>query len=419
MRAISRHRLVALVVLLMLSLAACTAAEDAGGDAESEAEAAAASPAPQSSAGPSAVPAVDGEPIVVGANIEQSGPASVQGQAYANALQLGVDQINADGGILGRPVELRIDDNATDETETISITRRLADDDVVAMIGPGTSPTTFAAMEVILETGIPTFSMGSSEGIVTPANEHPNVFKTPVGSEPNTAKALEDMQGRDISSVGIIAVNNPYGDSGIAAWEQAQEAGQPAFEIVGTERFESADTDMTVQLTSLVDAGAEAIAVVAIPPGAPTVRRNAVENLGLEMPMYFDAGAGAELFIELAGDAADGALVTHPPTLIWDQLADDDPQRDVLQTFGSSYTEQFGAMSGFASYAWDALKILQAGIEAAGDTDPAAVNAAIEGLGEYVGATGVYQMSADDHNGLDADDLRLLTIENGEWTTAE
>jgi branched-chain amino acid transport system substrate-binding protein len=135
--------------------------------------------------------------------------------------------------------------------------------------------------------------------------------------------------------------------------------------------------------------------------------------------MIFDAGAGAELFIELAGAAADGALITHPPTLIWDQIAEDDPQFDALQSFGQAYTEEYGAMSGFAGYAWDALGLLRAAIEQAGTTDSAEVVSAIENLGEYVGVDGVYTLSADDHQGLDAEALRLLTVQDGEWIEAE
>lgn len=425
--------LMALMALLLLTLGACAAPEsDAGGE---ESDAAASSVAPQSDAatggtdagseapsesGGASEPAAgrdeDG-PILVGMNIELSGPAAVQGQAYADAGNLWVEQTNADGGILGRDVELEIVDNRTDQTEAVTLTRQLVDQGVVAMIGPGTSPTTLAAMDAITEVGLPTFSMGSSEAIVTPVEERANVFKTPIGSVPNVEAAIRYLDGQGLSKVGIIAVNNPYGESGIAAWQGAADAGD--VELVGIERFEGEDTEMTAQLTSLVDGGAEAIAVVAIPPGAPTVRRNAVDSLGLELPMIFDAGAGAELFIDLAGAAADGALVTHPPTLIWDQVAEDDPQYDALQSFGSAYTEQYGAMSGFAGYAWDALGLLRAAIEEAGTTDSAAVISALEGLGEYVGVDGVYRLSAEDHQGLDAEALRLLTVTDGAWTEAE
>lgn len=412
------HRLLLIVSLLLLVVTACAAPDDAAEEASGQAAAPASESAGAPSSGASEADEDEG-PIVIGANIEQSGPASVQGEAYTNALQLRAAVINDSGGILGRPVELRIEDNATEERQTIAIARRLADEGVTAMIGPGTSATTLAAMEVIREGGVPTFSMGSSEAIVNPAGNHRNVFKTPVGSRASVTKALEDIERRGLTRVGVIAVNSPYGDSGVSAWESARNNSSYEFEIVGNERYEETDTDMTAQLSDLVEAGAEVIAVIGTAPGAPTVRRNAVENLGLDLPMYFDAGAGGELFIELAGaNAAEGALVAYPPTLIWDEIDINDPQAEALEQFGFTYTEEFGSMSGYAGYAWDALGILQAAIDRAGSTDAQAVTTAIEGLGEYVGVTGVYEFSADDHEGLDANDLWLLTVEDGDWTVA-
>jgi branched-chain amino acid transport system substrate-binding protein len=414
---------VALLAVLALLVAGCAAPEDAGG-AGTEDDAGAADPAPDTPAAPEGTAAeAEGEaedgPILVGLNIELSGGAAVQGQAYVNAAELWVSQANADGGIMGREVELEVLDNGSEQTEAVVLTRQLADRGATAMIGPGTSPTTLAAMDAILETGIPTFSMGSAEAIVEPASDRPNVFKTPVGSGPNVHAATEYLTGQGIDAVGLIAVNNPYGDSGIAAWEEATAQGDAGIELVGVERFEGDDTDMTAQLNNLVGAGAGAIAVVAIPPGAPTVRRNAIDSLGLDLPMIFDAGAGAELFIELAGSAADGALVTHPPTLIWDEVASDDPQHEALQAFGTAYTSEYDVMSGFAGYAWDALGLLRAAIEEAGSTESAAIVGALEGLGEYVGVNGVYELSADDHQGLDAEALRILTVTDGEWTVLE
>lgn len=392
---------VAVPAVLALLVTGCAAPEDAGGRAGSGED-------------------EDAEgPILVGLNIELSGAAAVQGQAYVNAAELWVEQTNADGGIMGREVELEILDNGSEQTEAVVLTRQLAERGATAMIGPGTSPTTLAAMDAILETGIPTFSMGSAEAIVEPATDRPNVFKTPFGSGPNVDAAITYLTDQGIGTVGVIAVNNPYGDSGITAWEEATAEGDAAVELVGVERFEGDATDMTAQLNNLVGAGAGAIAVVAIPPGAPTVRRNAVDGLGLDIPMIFDAGAGAELFIELAGSAADGALVTHPPTLVWDEVADDDPQYEALQAFGTAYTERYGAMSGFAGYAWDALGLLRAAIEEAGSTESGAIVEALEGLGEYVGVDGVYELSAEDHQGLDAESLRILTVTDGEWTVVE
>lgn len=403
--------LAAVISLLILTAAGCAApgSEEGAQDGATDGQPTTSPATGQGGGG-------DNEPILIGANIELSGGASVQGESYANALNLLADRINDEGGLLGRPLEISIIDNSTDQTEAVTATRRLVEEGAVAMVGPGTSPTTLAAMDVILETGIPTVSMGSANVIVEPVEEHPNNFKTPQNGSLMAEMIVAHAQESGLTRLGLIAVNNPYGDSGITAMQQAtQEAGM---ELVGTEKFEGDDSDVTAQLNNLVNAGAESIVVWAIPPGAPTVRRNAVENLGLDLPMYFDAGAGAELFVELAGDAADGALIIHPKTMVWDEVPEDDPQYEALQTFGDVYTEEFGEMSGFAGYAWDALGLLRAAIEQAGTTQPEAIVSAIENLDTYVGVTGTYEITPENHQGLNEDDLAMLTIENGEWTYA-
>ncbi|MPZ51608.1 MAG: ABC transporter substrate-binding protein [Acidimicrobiia bacterium] len=414
-----------LILMALLSVLGACAAPESGSDTTASAEEGAETTAAavttgggadtETTAGGDATGTTggEGEPILIGANIEQSGGASVQGEAYANALNLLVGQINDAGGVLGRHIELRVVDNRTDQTEAAVLTSQLVEEGVVAMIGPGTSPTTLAAMEPILESGIPVFSMGSSDAIVLPVEERPNVFKTAQNGSLMAEEIVAHLGEEGITDVGFISVNNPYGDSGLDAFGTLAEEGSVT--VVASEKFEGDANDMSPQLTNIMAAGPGAIVTWAIPPGAPNVRRSAVESLGVELPMYFDAGAGAELFVELAGEAADGALVIHPKTLAWDQIPEDDPQYEVLQNFGTSYTAEYGAMSGFAGYAWDALGMLVAAIEEAGSTEAEAVIAALEGQDEYVGVTGTFEVSAEDHQGLGEGDLVLLEVVDGEW----
>jgi branched-chain amino acid transport system substrate-binding protein len=356
------------------------------------------------------------EPVRIGANIEQSGAASVLGQDYVNALELRAAQINEQGGILKHPVELIFADNQSDPTQAVTQTKRLLDQGVVAIIGPGTSPTTLAAMPTILESGIPVISMGSADEIILPAAERPNVFKTPATGALMARAICEDMKRQSIDRVGLIAVSNPYGDDGVQAWEELAKAGD--VDLVATERFEADDVDMTAQLTNLMAAEPQAIVVWLIAPGAPTVRRNAVENLNLTVPMYFDAGAGVAAFLELAGDAANGARIITPKALVWDQIPQGDPQFEALQTFGAAYTEAHGAASGFAGYTWDGLGLLQAAMERPGSTEPAAVAQALVDLEPYAGAAGVFDFTPEDHLGLQTDSLIIVEVKDGRFALA-
>jgi branched-chain amino acid transport system substrate-binding protein len=365
-------------------------------------------------AGPVAASSVSNhdEPIRIGINIEQSGHASLLGEAHVKALELRARLINEQGGILDHQVELVFRDNKSDPTESVTQTMALLEEDVVAIIGPGTTQATLAALPTVLESGIPTISMGSADEIVEPVDEHPNVFKTTPSGRLMARGLVEDMKRQGITRVGLIAVNNQYGDDGVGAWEELAEAGE--VELLAVERFESTDVSMTSQLGNLVEAEPQAIVVWGIAPGAPTVRRNAVEELGVTLPMYFDTGA-AEGFLELAGDAASGARIVHPKSMVWDQIPAEDPQYQALQEFGTAYTAEYGEISAFAGFAWDALGLVQAAIEQAGSTEPEAVNQALVDLGAFNGVSGVIDYTPEDHQGVPQEALVVAEIVDGRF----
>lgn len=394
------RRLIALTAAVGLGLTACAAPEEedtgtggtgaAGGDSG------------------------DG-PIKIGVNIELSGPSAVQGTAYKNAVEMVAEQINADGGVLGRDLELVIRDNKSDPTEALQVTKQMVEnEDVVAIVGGGSSPTTMSTIEYVQSAEVPIVSMGSSDAIVMPVEERAWVFKVPAGTDMVMDKIFGEFEKEGITRVGFISVDNPYGDAGLQAFtNNAPDAG---IEIVGTEKFQATDKDYTSIVTKLVGQDPEAIIVWAIPPGAGIVAQNIAAS-GFDGPVYYDPGAGAELFIRGAGEAAEGARLVHPAVLVADQVQGAANQ-EVMTEFHHAYSEAYGEYSGFASYGADALKMIVQAIEEAGSTDRQAVRDALETI-EYTGITGVYSMSAEDHSALDPEALVMVTVEDGEWKLLE
>lgn len=394
------RRLIALTAAVGLGLTACAAPEEedtgtggtgaAGGDSG------------------------DG-PIKIGVNIELSGPSAVQGTAYKNAVEMVAEEINADGGVLGRDLELVIRDNKSDPTEALQVTKQMVEnEDVVAIVGGGSSPTTMSTIEYVQSAEVPIVSMGSSDAIVMPVEERAWVFKVPAGTDMVMDKIFGEFEQEGITRVGFISVDNPYGDAGLQAFtNNAPDAG---IEIVGTEKFQATDKDYTSIVTKLVGQDPEAIIVWAIPPGAGIVAQNIAAS-GFDGPVYYDPGAGAELFIRGAGEAAEGARLVHPAVLVADQVQGAANQ-DVMTEFHHAYSEAYGEYSGFASYGADALKMIVQAIEEAGSTDRQAVRDALETI-EYTGITGVYSMSAEDHSALDPEALVMVTVEDGEWKLLE
>ncbi len=98
--------------------------------------------------------AQEGEPILIGLQGPMTGDYAYEGQGFVKAVQLLVDQVNEEGGLLGRPVELVIEDDAGDPTQSALVADRLIDAGVVAVIGAYNSTATEPASEIYAEEGI-------------------------------------------------------------------------------------------------------------------------------------------------------------------------------------------------------------------------------------------------------------------------
>jgi branched-chain amino acid transport system substrate-binding protein len=173
---------------------------------------------------------------------------------------------------------------------------------------------------------------------------------------------------------------------------------------------------MTAQLTNIRNTnGVEAVLNFGFGQGPAIVTRN-YDQLGIELPFYQSHGVASDSFLELAGSAAEGLRLPASPLLVPDSLPEDDPQKEVVQNYKSEYEARWDSkVSTFGAYAYDGLMLAVLAIEKAGSTDPEAVRNALENIKGYVGVTGEFNMSADDHNGLDPDSFRILEVQNGEW----
>lgn len=356
------------------------------------------------------------EEIVIGVNIELSGPAAVQGAAYRNALDLVAEGINADGVLGGRKVKLLVRDNKSDAEESTRVTKSLIEEDeVVALIGGGSSPTTIPILDTVEELKVPTVSMGSSAAIVNPPGKRTFVFKTPADSSLVVDVMLAGFRAKGIRTVGFLSVDNAYGQAGAAAF--AGGARKAGVTIVRSETFPPTARDYSGEVQRIVAKRPQAIVVWAVPPGAGTAARN-IEQEKFTGAVYFDAGAGGELFVKTAGDAANGAFIVHPSVLAADQTIATTPLAAGQKRFFSAYSEKYSSFSGFASYAADALMLIVAAIEKARSTDRQKIRDALETL-SLDGVTGSYAMSATNHGGVSRDALTVLTVRDGGWVLSQ
>jgi len=359
----------------------------------------------------------DKEPYKIGAVIDISGPSSSLGIPERNTLQMLTEKINAAGGINGHPLELTILDNKSDETEAVLAVKKLIDQQkVLAVIGCSSSGPSMAMIDTVQKEKVPMISLAAASKIVEPVQERQWVFKTAQSDIVVVNRLAGYLKEKGLNKIAFLYMNNAYGDGGRIAFTAAAE---PAgLQIVTEEKFEATDVDMTPQLTRVKASGAQAVVIWAIPPSASIVTKN-FKDLGLSIPLLHSHGVGNQNFIDLAQGAADGVILPIGKLTVTGQIPDSDPQKEVLATYIDEYSKKYNSSpNSFGGYAWDAFYLLINAIEKAGP-DRAAIRDQLEKTENYIGVSGVFNMSATDHNGLKEDSMVNVKIEGGQWKLLE
>lgn len=386
----SLHILLALVLALSILITGCGSNENNTGKQEASGK----------------------EPYKIGAVIDISGNSSSLGVPERDTLQMLVNQLNANGGIDGHPVDLTILDNKSDETEAVLAVKTLIEKDVLAVLGSSSSGPSMAMINTVQKEQVPMISLAAASSIVEPVEDRQWVFKTAQSDIVTVSNIISYLKEKGLTKVAFLYMNNAFGDGGKIAFATA--AKENNIEVVIEDKFEASDKDMTPQLTRIKASPAQAVIVWAIPPSASILTKN-FKDLGVSIPLIHSHGVGNQKFIELAQGAADGVILPIGKLTVVDQIPDNDPQKKVLQSYIDEYTKKYNTPPvSFGGYAWDAFNLLVNAIEKAGP-DRAAIRDQLENTQEFIGISGVFNMSAQDHNGLDKDSMVLVQIENGQW----
>jgi branched-chain amino acid transport system substrate-binding protein len=357
-------------------------------------------------------PAMAQEPIRIGSFLAVTGPAAFLGEPEKKTLELYVDKVNAEGGVLGRELELVVYDTGMTAADAVTFTKRLIEQDQVdAIIGGTTTGETMAVVKLVEEAGVPFISLAGASVIVDPVQRW--VFKTPHTDRMAVDKVYQDMRKEGIGAIGLIGGAGGFDKSCLANAEEL--AGAHGLEIKANETYGAGDTDMTPQLTKIKNAGVEAVLFCGFGAASTIVTKNYAQ-LGIELPLYHNHGSCSKQFIDGAGAAAEGVRLPCAALLVADQLPDDDAQKPVAKAYAEAYTEATGEeVSTFGGHAYDALLLLTAALERAGSPDPSAVRDALEATAGLVGVDGIFTMSPEDHMGLGLDSFKMLAVEGGDW----
>lgn len=392
----------------MLGLLAVVAlvAAGCGGDDESNNDTAGGSTA--TSAKPT------GAPIRIAVVVSVTGPASTLGDQEAKAIRLRVDTVNAQGGLSGRPVELKLEDDESNPDRAVSVTRSLIQDfKPHAIIGGSVTATCYAMKPVTEEAKVVQYCLSGAP--VPPS--HPFYFSA-MSPQPRWLGDLpvKWMQDKGFKSVGCLATDDASGQQYIKTIQGAATGASLSF--AGTESYGVQDVDVTAQLTNL-KANKPDI-VYSCTSGKPVVPAlQGAQQIGFNVPFWLGSGSASLDVAALIKDMlpAGGAFTGGEKIQVFDQLPESDPQKKQIVAFAEAYKAAHGKSPDlFAAAAVDAFDILtQSVAKVGGDPTGEALVKYLEDDLNYTGIQLTYDFSPENHRSSALSGIVLQFTKEGKF----
>jgi branched-chain amino acid transport system substrate-binding protein len=353
--------------------------------------------------------------IKIGAILAETGPAAFLGGPEVRSLNMLVDEINAQGGIKGKTIELIVKDSGGSPEKAVSFAKQLIEEDkVFAIIGPSTSGESLNIKKIAEDGKTILISCSAAEAIVVPVTPH--VFKTAPSDSYAAQQIFMTMQKKGISKIAVLAGNDGFGKAGKE--QLAKNAPNFGITIVAEEVYDKSATDLSAIVAKL-KANEEIQAVVnwSIVPAQSILAKN-IRQAGWKVPIYQSHGFANIKYAEAAGAAAEGIIFPASRLLVADALPAG-PQKDFLLKYKNSYESKFNEkVSTFGGHTYDAMTILAKAIKVGGD-DREKVRVAIENIKGLIGTAGTFNFSATDHGGLGLDAFAMLTVKDGQFVLLE
>ena len=381
------HRVMASVVaptLLVAGLAGCSSGSSSGG----------------------------GGTLVIGADLNDSSSVDT---AYARALQLRIDQINASGQLGARKLALRTQDNRSDPTSSLrNITAFAADPNVVAIVAGSCDECVVGAAKTIDDKQIPTIALAPADEVTAPVAARRFVFKVGPNSTDSAATMVSELRRESVPNVAILYADDLYGRGGDKA--VVAELRKTGITVRASSAIKPAATDITQTVGTLTSGKPAALLVLAEPDQASLAATSA-KAAGYTGRIYFDAAAAGDQFIApAAAGAMNNATMVFTQILAIDDVLATTPAKAARKQWFRDYTSHYGTYSGVASFAADAADLIADAVARAG-SDRSRIRDILE-TSQIDGLSGPIRLTPDNHSGLMPQALTLLVARSGRWRLA-
>lgn len=348
------------------------------------------------------------EVIRIGSVAPLTGAQSHIGKDNDNGARLALEEINAQGLVLGgKPIRLELvsEDDAADPKTATNVAQKLVDQGVKAVIGHLNSGTTIPASKIYHDAGIPQISPSATATAYT-AQGYNTAYRV-MANDAQQGKALGQYAVTKLGAkkIAIIDDRTAYGQGLADEFEQAATAAGAS--VVAREYTSDKSADFTAILTSIKGKAADLVFFGGMDPqGGPMVRQ--MKRLGLSARLLGGDGLQNINFIQLGAADAEG-VVASSPGLPLDAMPGG-------AEFKQKFEARYGPIQVYAPYAYDAVQILVAAMRRADSAEPAKVLAELPNT-DHAGVTGPLRFDAKGDTAGGA--VTLYQVRNGAWAVLE
>ena len=314
----------------------------------------------------------DADEIVIGAIGPLSGAASTYGQSVKNGAQVFLDKVNANGGIDGKQVVLKFEDDEADPTKSINAYDKLVNQDgVKLLLGPVTSGAANAVGPNATADGVPMITpSGTETNLTTTGGEY--VFRT-CYIDATQGEVISKYASENLGAKTMAILYNKDSDYSIgiaeAAKAQFESNGGTVVEYIS---YNEGDKDFSAQLTNIKSSNPDVLVLPDYYSVVPVIADQA-RKIGITSQLMGGDGWDSPELVKIGGDAVEGAVFVN-------HYSPDDSDPEV-QEFVNSYKEKYGETpDAFAALSYSTLQLFEEAITKAGSTDGEAVKDALKNI---------------------------------------
>ena len=353
--------------------------------------------------------ATSSDPISVGQIVSLTGNYSPLGSENKKSVELAVEKVNRDGGVLGgRKLEVVVKDDKSQPDQSVLAFNDLRGDDVAAVIGSPFSNSALATIPSVDRAEIPYLSLTPADEQVKPLHQY--VFVVPALSSAYAERILQYFKATGVSTVAVAHdTKSSYAVAGYNGMKD--KAAKYGVKIAADEEFQTDATEFGAVIGHVRSSGAQAFVVWATGPPAVALTKQ-YATAGVNVPLVMTGAQASKLFLDPVGAAAEGVTVASSIGVVGPDLPDG-KQKDAITELTSSFEKKYGyPPPQFAQDGYSAVKLLVAAIEKAGSAEPDKIRDALEGL-SLVTPNGEYAYSKTNHAGLGPEFISVNTVTQG------